>query len=239
MAQGIIYLIINKELGHKYVGKTTQMMNKEWQYHIERSKRMSTEPLHKAFRKYGIHNFIIKQIDESNETILEERQQYWIKQYNPEYNNASFEVKEKEEEIKIEEKKKRPPHTFRPEDRGDGKHASIRIQGLNLETGEIREWDNSRDAAEDLTGKRNYNSNILKCAKKGAVCYGYRWCLLENKPLKKAIKAVNRITWREVHFESISDALRKVNNGRGKSCLTKALRSKGRYTWKDHMWFYI
>lgn len=236
--QGIIYLIINRQTGHKYVGKTTQSMNKEWQSHIERSKRMSSEPLHKAFRKYGTHNFMIKEIDESNQSLLEERHQYWIKQYNPEYNDDSFVVKEKEEEVTIKKEKVKVPHTFKPEHRSDGKHASIRIQGLNLETGEVREWDNSRDAAEELTGNRNYNSNILKCAKKGSVCYGYRWRLLEKKSLKKSIKAVNRITWNEVHFESINDALRQVNNGRGKSCLVKALRSNGRYTWKGHMWFF-
>jgi hypothetical protein len=182
---------------------------------------------------------MIKEIDESNESLLEERREYWIKQYNPEYNNESFIVREKEEEIEIEEKKKRIPPSFKPEHRGDGKHASIRIQGMNIETGEIREWDNSRDAAEEVTGNRNYNSNILKSAKRGTLCYGYCWTLLEKKSLKKPIKAVNRITWREFHFESINDALRKVNNGKGKTALNKALRSNGRYTWKGHMWFYL
>jgi len=181
---------------------------------------------------------MIKEIDEASESILEEKRQYWINQYQPEYNDETFEIKEKEEEVKPEEKKKIPP-TFKPEHRGNGKYASIRIQGMNLETGEIREWDNSRDAAEEVTGNRNYNGNILKSAKKGTVCYGYCWTLLEKKTLKKPIKAVSRITWREVHFESMNDALRKVNNGSGRSCLRKALKSNGRYTWKGHMWFYI
>lgn len=216
-------------------------MNKEWQYHIDRSKRMSAHPLHKAFRKYGIHNFMIKEIDESNESLLEEKREYWIKQYKPEYNDDSFEVKEKEDQIEIvvEKEKEKIPYVIKPEHRGDGKHASIRIQGMNIETGEIKQWDNSRDAAEEVTGNRNYNANIMKSAKKGTLCYGYCWTLLEQKTLKKPIKAVNRISWMEYRFESINDALRKVNNGKGKSALNKALRSNGRYTWKGHMWFYL
>ena len=183
---------------------------------------------------------MIKEIDESNESLLQERVDYWIKQYNPEYNDGSFIVKEKEEKIQIvEEKKEKILPTFKPEHRGSGKSASIRIQGMNIETGEIKEWDNSRDAAEELTGNRNYNSNILKAAKKGTLCYGYCWTLLEKKTLKKPIKAVNRITWMEYNFESINHALQHVNNGRGRSGLRKALKSRGRYTWKGHMWFYI
>lgn len=239
MSQGIIYLIINKQTGHKYIGKTTQLMNKEWQYQIDQSKRMSPKPLHKAFRKYGVHNFMIKEIDEGNESILEERKQYWINQYKPEYNDETFEVKEKEEEVIVKEQKPKIKPTFKPEHRATGKLLSIPIQGLNITTGEIREWDNSRDAAEEITGNRNYNANIIKCARTGGVCYGYRWSLLENKTLKKKIKAVNKVTWQEYHFESISDAIRRVGNGCKGSGIKKALKSKGRYTWKGHMWFYM
>ncbi len=66
MERGIIYLILNKQTGEKYVGNTTLAMNKEWVHHIERSKRMSSEPLHKAFRKHGVHNFMIKDLEVEN-----------------------------------------------------------------------------------------------------------------------------------------------------------------------------
>lgn len=82
MSQGIIYLIINKQNGHKYVGQTTKSMNKRWQEHISEALRMSSSPLHRAMRKYGNHNFTIKEIDECNEELLNEREQYWIEQYN-------------------------------------------------------------------------------------------------------------------------------------------------------------
>ena len=240
MSQGIIYLIINKQDGHKYIGQTTLPMNKQWQQHIQEAMRMSAKPLHRAMRKYGNHNFMIKEVDECNESLLNEREQYWIQQYKPEYNIE----KEEPEEIKpiIPEPKKKPSSwsILTDENRGNGKHSGIKIQGLNIETGEIREWDNARDAAEELTGDRNKNSNILLSAKKGYKCYGYRWKLLETKTKKKAVKAINKITWQEYHFESIADAIRKVGGGNSKGTgLIKSLRSNGRYTWKGYMWFYL
>ena len=70
MKRGIIYLILNKQNEHKYIGNTTLAMNKEWVQHIEKSKRISSEPLHKAFREYGIHNFMIRELDECDEFEL-------------------------------------------------------------------------------------------------------------------------------------------------------------------------
>ena len=245
MSQGIIYLIINKQNGHKYVGQTTQPMNKRWQQHIQEALRMSDKPLHRAMRKYGNHNFMIKEIDECDKSLLDQREQYWIEQYNTfnssEGYNATSEIEKTDEEVAtLTEKVKQQSWGFlTDENRGNGKHSGIKIQGLNIETGEIREWDNARDAAEEVAGSRNKNSNILLSAKKGYKCYGYRWKLLEQKSKKKAVKAVHKITWEEYQFESIADAIRKVggNNSRGTG-LVKSLRSNGRYTWKGFMWFY-
>ena len=240
MAQGIVYVIINKETGHKYIDSTLLSMNKEWQNQIQSANKMSSKLLHKAFRQFGLHKFMIKELDECNERLLEERKNYWIKQYKPEYNDtlpvpdtpAIPKPIKKEPEKKIQ-------YIIKPEDRSTGKLASIRIRGMNIKTGEIKEWDNSRDAAEELTGKRTYNSNILKSAKRGTLCYGYRWELLESKTLKKPIKSVHCITWVETYYESISDAIREMGNGTKGSALRKALKSNGRYTWKGHMWFYL
>jgi group I intron endonuclease len=88
MARGIIYLIINKQTGEKYVGNTTLAMNKEWAHQIDRAKRMSREPLHKAFREHGVHNFMIRELDECDELEFNEKTNYWIEQYKPEYNPA-------------------------------------------------------------------------------------------------------------------------------------------------------
>jgi len=201
---------------------------------------MSQEPLHKAMRRDGNHNFMIKELDDCHESILNEREQYWIDQYKPEY-NGDTEVIEKEDIIEVIEPIKEINKNwgfYSAENRGNGKSSGIKLQGLNIETGETIEYDNARDAAEDITGDRRNNTNILTAAKKGRVAYGYRWKMLEHKTKKRKIKAVHRITWDEYYFESISQAIKQICPHNSPSNLYRALKSNGRYTYKGYMWFY-
>lgn len=243
---GTIYLIINKQNGLKYVGQTIQGMNKEWKEHIDNARRMFSDPLHRAIRKYGTHNFLMREIEQCKEELLDEREEYWIQEYdtfNNGYNNLEYQEIEEIEEIKKAKELSKPKPSnwgvFTEKNRGNGKHCGIKIQGLNVDTGEIRVWDNARDAAYELTGERNRNSNILDASKKGYIAYGYRWKRLEDKTKKKAVKAIHKVTWQEYEFESCADAIRRVGNGGGGSGLKKALRSNGRYTWKGFIWRYI
>lgn len=81
---GYIYLITNLLNNKKYIGKTTQSIEKRWQEHIYDSKRKKCEirPLYRAIRKYGVENFSIKEIEKCDVDILSEREQYWIQYYN-------------------------------------------------------------------------------------------------------------------------------------------------------------
>ncbi len=79
MAIGTIYLIINKVNGYKYIGKTTQTVNNQWKQHIDESRRMSPYPLHRAMRKYGTHQFLLREIEECDVNKLDEREQYLLK----------------------------------------------------------------------------------------------------------------------------------------------------------------
>ena len=241
MSQGIIYIIINRNNGYKYIGQSLLSQNKVWQHHIQSAIRMSQEPLHKAMRKDGNHNFMIKELDDCNESILNEREQYWIDQYKPEY-NGDIEVIEKEDIIEVIEPIKEINKNwgfYSAENRGNGKSSGIKLQGLNIETGETINYDSARDAAEDITGDRRNNTNILTAAKKGRIAYGYRWKMLEHKTKKKKIKAVHRITWDEYYFESISQAIKQICPNNSPSNLYRALKSNGRYTYKGYMWFYL
>jgi group I intron endonuclease len=269
MSQGIIYLIVNKQNGHKYVGQTTQGMNKRWKQHIQESLRMSDKPLHRAMRKYGNHNFMIKEIDECDEKLLDEKEQYWIEHYNTfesaeGYNATSGgqrpifnqETKQKLSEIASQKiltdthienisialtakSKIEPWGCLTEENRGNGKHSGLRIRGKHLETGEVKEWENARMAAKDITGDPNKNGNILLSARKGYKCYGYKWEILEDKSKKKAVFGVNKKTEQiEVRYESIADAVRSLSNSSKGTGLIKSLRNPGRYSWKGYYWFY-
>ena len=258
MNRGIVYLILNKQTGEKYVGNTTLAMNKEWVYHIDRSKRMSSEPLHKAFRDYGVHNFIIKELDECDGNLLEERTTYWIEQYKPEYNPFNPVRKSVSDVVKAEEsmQEKREPAIEIPkpksrrnvttshliqwneQNRGDGKHLGLKIRGKNLETGLCKDYNSVREAAIDITGNPNANSNILNAARNYKNAYGYRWQVLEDKKNKKPVFGVNKKTEQiEVRYESMNAAIRAFN-GNNKQKILKSLKNPGKYSWCGYWWFY-
>jgi hypothetical protein len=243
MAQGIVYLIINKETGHKYLNATMLPMNKEWQNHIQSSNKMSTQLIHRAFRQYGLHKFMIKQIDECDERILEDKKIYWIEQYKPEYNDPLPKKKpepivEEPEPVVIVKEKKPTWRQIKPEERSTGKCKSIRIQGKNLETGEIKEWENARAASLELTGDKKRNSNVLNAAKKGNTYYGYRLKVLDEKTRKRPVKGVHKVTHVEVHYESIREAIRQMGDGSAGTGLIRSLKNPYKYTYKGFMWFY-
>mgnify|MGYP003337789723 CR=1 FL=1 len=246
MTRGIIYLILNKQTGEKYVGNTTLAMNKEWIYHIDRSKRMSADPLHKAFRQHGVHNFMIKELDEYDDTCLESKLNEWIEKYKPEYNPIIIPEPTptpiKKEPI-IEKKPrvyKSSPHLIQwnEQNRGDGKHFGIKIRGKNLDTGLCTDYENARVAAEQLTGNPKNNSNILLAARTGRIAYGYKWQLLEDKNKKKSVFGVDKKTGMiGPRYESMNAAIRAFECT-DKHSLVKSLKNPGKYSWKGYYWFY-
>lgn len=82
---GVIYKITNKINEKCYIGQTRQNVNDRWLTH----KRASTTNINeynmcikRAFRKYGIENFIFEIIEECDESLLNEREIYWISYYD-------------------------------------------------------------------------------------------------------------------------------------------------------------
>ena len=264
MERGIIYLILNKQTGEKYVGNTTLAMNKEWVHHIDRSKRMSVEPLHKAFRQYGVHNFMMKELDEYDNTCLESKLNEWIDKYKPEYNPIKESINPVGESVSAEgisasadvektvlpmqEKRKIPVKRnynadnlkpFNEHTRGNGKHLGLKIRGKNLQTGVCKDYDSARDAATDVTGNPNANGNILNAARKYRIAYGHRWQILEDKNKKKAVFGVSKKTELiEVRYESIAAAVRSLGGSAYNTEIVRSLRNPGKYTWRGYFWFY-
>lgn len=79
-----IYVITNDINGKQYVGKTNNSIEQRFREHIKDSKRERCEkrPLYSAMNKYGIKHFSIKQLEECDESIVNEREQYWIQKLN-------------------------------------------------------------------------------------------------------------------------------------------------------------
>lgn len=80
---GYIYCITNLINNKRYVGKTTLTIEDRWKKHCQDSykNRCEKRPLYNAFNKYGIENFKIEEIEYiEDDTLLSDREIYWIKQ---------------------------------------------------------------------------------------------------------------------------------------------------------------
>ena len=86
---GYIYKITNLINGKEYIGKTNFTIEERFKRHIIDSRKRNCEkrPLYNAFNKYGVENFIIEQIEECSEDLLNEKEKYWIEYYNT-YSNG-------------------------------------------------------------------------------------------------------------------------------------------------------
>lgn len=76
-----IYIIENDINNNKYVGQTSHTIEYRWNLH-KRDYVYFNYPLYNAFKKYGLEHFSIRQLEECNEDIVQEREKYWINIYN-------------------------------------------------------------------------------------------------------------------------------------------------------------
>lgn len=84
-----IYIYTNKINNKQYIEQTNnikrrQKQHKEDSYHNYSSARYF-QPIHQAMRKYGIDNFsfdVIEEIISDNRAIVNEKENYWIKEKN-------------------------------------------------------------------------------------------------------------------------------------------------------------
>lgn len=84
MIKGYIYVITNDINGKQYVGKTCAGIEERWRTHCrDRHKLEARErPLYRAMNKYGLEHFSIQQLEECDQSILNEREAYWIERLN-------------------------------------------------------------------------------------------------------------------------------------------------------------
>lgn len=82
---GIIYKISNDINDKVYIGQTTNLLKKRWYdhcYSANHPRQDNDNVLYRAMRKYGVNHFSISVIEEVENNLLNEREIYWISQYN-------------------------------------------------------------------------------------------------------------------------------------------------------------
>lgn len=79
-----IYCITNLINGKQYIGKTTYSITKRFQEHCLDSKkdRCEKRPLYAAMNKYGIENFIVKELIQCDELELDSYEILFIEKFN-------------------------------------------------------------------------------------------------------------------------------------------------------------
>lgn len=266
MEQGTIYLITNVVNDKKYVGQTRQQLNKRWLAHITESRIYSDRPLYKAINKYGLDNFKIRILEECGVDKLNEREIWWIdfldsyrNGYNATTGGEYFEHTE-ETKQKISEKLSNVSRSDEWKDsisnglknkleRGEkwgmfltknegGKHAKRKIQGENIITGEIVEFEGIRDASLKVTGTEKYSGNICRAIKENWIAYGYKWKKLDTRPVIRSVIGYDKKTGELVYeFESANKASLTIRGKRGTGLL-KSLKSEGKYSWMGCYWYY-
>lgn len=78
---GYIYKITNIVNNKIYIGQTRYTIQKRWAEHCSVYNKLDY-PLYKAMRKYGQDNFIIEEIEQISDELLNEREIYWISFYH-------------------------------------------------------------------------------------------------------------------------------------------------------------
>lgn len=75
---GFIYIIKNDINEHVYIGQTSRDITIRWKEHV----RGTNQIINRAIQKYGIEHFWVEQIEECSDSLLDEKERYWINQYN-------------------------------------------------------------------------------------------------------------------------------------------------------------
>lgn len=84
---GNIYKITNKINNKVYIGQTKQTVEARWKRHLQCAKSKVNRYLYNAMNHYGYDNFVLEVIEQCDDTLLDEREKYWIQYYNS-FNNG-------------------------------------------------------------------------------------------------------------------------------------------------------
>jgi len=224
-----IFIVVNRVNGHKYLGYDKRPLNKVWREMLEKSKT-ETESLYNTMNNIGTDRFSIKIVEEVSDNKLDERMEYWMDKYDPEYNTIH---KEYIPRGKYKRNKKRVTGIMRKK-KPKAKRDTNTIKCRNLETGKLKTLHGWKAACEYVNGER---ANIKRAIRVNGTAYGHKWWIYKKTgSIKKPVYGVSKENTYTKVYDSISDAMRDFGeNDRGKGICTSI---KWGSRWRGYLWYY-
>ena len=203
-----VYKITNCINQKIYIGQTSFSIEKRWKEHIQDIYKHLDRPLYRALAKYGVENFIIELIEETD--FPNEREEYWIQYYQSFHNGYNvttggegrpkvFTPEEVEAIVTLYGQKESirniaatlemDPSTISHKLTSLGyeidNHRNLKMEVYQLDkktNAIIAQFESTRDAARSLGDERK-NAHIRECCRglrKSA--YGYKWSFVSDYP---------------------------------------------------------
>ena len=200
---GKIYKIRHIESGRLYIGQTIYSLRRRFNQHIKNAYSAGSHcynsHLQKAIRKYGAEAFEIEEIEKCDDSLLDEREKYWIKFYDtvhkgfnmayggagtPRYDSSDF-LREWNNGLSVTEISKKLGTCDRTVSahliNGGVTKEEIRKRGYESIKGKVYQYDLDGNyiaeyptaAAAERAFKRNGIANILDNPEKSAC--GFLW----------------------------------------------------------------
>ena len=256
---GLIYTIICKVNGKRYVGQTVCELSKRWREHIQESRGQSHKPLYRAMSKYGIGMFNVRILEEDIPVeLLSDRERHWITQfdsYNQGYNlttggEVSYALREDVREriseshmgvSKPEEQVQKMIQTHKERKvsfsvRGTGTHHQVKVKAIHTQTGEELLFNSLTELCESLSLP---NGNVSRAIKNGYRIGDYKFQRLSDKSVSHPVRGIDKKTGKILHqFDSMRAASRALGSG-NTSGISRALANEGKSTWKGCYWYRV
>ena len=227
---GYIYKITNDINKKVYIGQTVKTVNYRFKQHLRTARncyenKQTLTHFHKAIIKYGAEHFFVETIEECDDSLLDEREIYWIQYYN------SF----------LEGYNSTTGGQFAPKNPG-----KMVIQ-YNVDGEYIHLFKNAREAAQQVNNKVECIRDA--CNGRRKTSSGFQWRYYEeNFPIKiepvkhyHAGAPVKPVIQYDLYgkkintFNSIDEAARATNITRasiGRACNIEGVSKAGGYQWR-------
>lgn len=224
-----IFVIKNLQTHHQYIGFTELTLNKYWKQTLENYSSGSSA-LFMGLKYYGSDKFKISILEEYYKSDIDNRMEYWIDRYKPEYNQDIIQTP-------VTPRKKHNSKRrwgYRRVHKPTSSKETNTLKCRSIETGKLKTLHGWKAAADYCNGDI---TNIKKAVRRKGTAYGYKWWIFKKaKDTKRKVYGVHKQGHITPIFDSITLAMKAMGeDDRGKGICTSI---KWGQRWKGYMWYY-